>query len=98
MNSEAAPIATVTGIGISHARLIPAVASNNQEIFIQIAKNGTVEAGSKITRKVDAAESANASTFFNVSLFQNDFIELYIGNDTSTDNVVLIDAIVGIVN
>ena len=74
------------------------VASNNQEIFIQIAKNGTVEAGSKITRKVDAAESANASTFFNVSLFQNDFIELYIGNDTSTDNVVLIDAIVGIVN
>ena len=74
------------------------VASNNQEIFIQIAKNGTVEAGSKITRKVDAAESANASTFFNVSLSQNDFIELYIGNDTSTDNVVLIDAIVGIVN
>jgi hypothetical protein len=74
------------------------VASNNQEIFIQIAKNGTVEAGSKITRKVDAAESANASTFFNVSLAQNDFIELYIGNDTSTDDVVLIDAIVGIVN
>jgi hypothetical protein len=74
------------------------VASNNQEVFIQVAKNGTVEAGSKITRKVDAAESANASTFFNVSLAQNDFIELYIGNDTSTDDVVLIDAIVGIVN
>lgn len=74
------------------------VASNNQEIFIQIAKNGTVEAGSKITRKVDAAESANASSFFNVSLSENDFIELYIGNDTSTDNVVLIDAILGIVN
>lgn len=74
------------------------VASNNQEIFIQIAKNGTVEAGSKITRKVDAAESANASTFLNVSLSQNDFIELYVGNDTSTDNVVLIDAILGIVN
>ena len=74
------------------------VTSNNQEIFIQIAKNGTVEAGSKITRKVDAAESANASTFFNVLLSQNDYIELYIGNDTSTDNVVLIDAIMGIVN
>ena len=74
------------------------VASNNQEIFIQIAKNGTVEAGSKITRKVDAAESANASSFFNVSLAQNDYIELYIGNDTSTDNVVLVDAILGIVN
>jgi len=74
------------------------VAANNQEVFIQVAKNGTVEAGSKITRKVDSAESANASTFFNVSLSQNDYIELYIGNDTSTDNVVLIDAIVGIVN
>lgn len=74
------------------------VSSQNQEVFIQIAKNGTVEAGSKITRKVDSSESANASTFFNVSLFQNDFIELYIGNGTSTDNVVLIDAIVGIVN
>ena len=74
------------------------VASNNQEIFIQIAKNGAVEAGSKITRKVDAAESANASSFFNVSLAQNDYIELYIGNDTSTDNVVLVDAILGIVN
>ena len=74
------------------------VASNNQEIFIQIAKNGAVEAGSKITRKVDAAESANASSFFNVSLSENDFIELYIGNDTSTDNVVLVDAILGIVN
>lgn len=74
------------------------VAANNQEVFIQVAKNGTVEAGSKITRKVDAAGSANASTFFNVSLSQNDYIELYIGNDTSTDNVVLIDAIMGIVN
>ena len=70
--------------------------ANNQDLAIYIAKNGTVEAGSKIVRKVDAAETANCSTFFNVSLAQNDYVELYVANDTSTDDLVVIDAILGI--
>ena len=77
------------------ATISPA-SSNNQDLFIQIAKNGTVEAGSKIVRKVDAADTANCSTFFNVSLAQNDYIELYVGNDSSTDNLVVSEAILGI--
>ena len=77
------------------ATISPSTA-NNQDLFIQIAKNGTVEAGSKIVRKVDAAETANCSTFFNVSLAQNDYIELYVGNDSSTDNLVVSEAILGI--
>jgi hypothetical protein len=77
------------------ATISPATA-NNQDLFIQIAKNGTVEAGSKIVRKVDAADTANCSTFFNVSLAQNDYIELYVGNDSSTDNLVVSEAILGI--
>jgi len=77
------------------ATISPSTA-NNQDLFIQIAKNGTVEAGSKIVRKVDAAQTANCSTFFNVSLAQNDYIELYVGNDTSTDNLVVSEAILGI--
>ena len=55
-----------------------------------------MESGSKIVRKVDAAETANCSTFFNVSLAQNDYVELYVANDTSTDDLVVIDAILGI--
>jgi hypothetical protein len=70
--------------------------ANNQDLAIYIAKNGTVEAGSKIVRKVDAAQSANCSTFFNVSLAQNDYVELYVSNETSTDNLTVIDAVFGI--
>lgn len=77
---------------------IKPASANNQDLFIQIAKNGTVEAGSKIVREVDTAQTANCSTFFNVSLAQNDYIELYVGNATSTDNVVVTDAILGLVN
>ncbi len=90
---------TITRVVAVHvtATIKPASA-NNQDLFIQIAKNGTVEAGSKIVREVDTAQTANCSTFFNVSLAQNDYVELYVGNATSTDNVVVTDAILGLVN
>ena len=69
----------------------------NQDVGIYIAKNGTAIAGTKIVRQVDASGGANASTFFNVSLATNDYIELFVSNDTSTDNIIVSDTILGVI-
>lgn len=85
-------------IAVHVSATIKPASANNQDLFIQIAKNGTVEAGSKIVREVDTTQTANCSTFFNVSVSQNDYIELYVGNASGTDNIVVTDAILGISN
>ena len=77
-----------------------AATSNNQRVAIYLAKNGVVEDGSKITREVDSGtgDYGNCGTFFNISLSQNDYIELFIENQTSTDDVEVRDAILGVTN
>jgi hypothetical protein len=69
--------------------------ANNQTITVHIAKNGTVISEAKISRIVDAADSANVSLNYNVALETNDYVELYVSNDTSTDDVVVIDSLFG---
>lgn len=65
-------------------------AGTNKDVAISIAKNGTVIAHSVIER---GAGSANAKGAYPVLAFaelaQNDYIEVWVQNDDSTDNVTL---------
>jgi len=81
------------GIVVS-VTLKPATA-NNQTLIAHIAKNGTVISEAKISRIVDAASSANVSLSYNVALSTNDYVELYVSNGSSTDNIVVIDSLFG---
>jgi hypothetical protein len=72
--------------------------SNNQELAIYIAKNGTVQAGSEVGRIVDSGSGSygNVGTFFKVSLSENDFVELFVENKTSTDDVDVLNVILSV--
>jgi len=70
--------------------------SPNQDVSIYLAKNGAAIAGTKIIRQVDTSGGANAGTFFNISFSTNDYVELFVSNDTSTDNIIVSDTILSI--
>ena len=69
---------------------------SNQTLTVYIAKDGAVIPSAKITRIVSATESANVSLAFNVSLANSDYIELFVANETSTNNVLVTDALLGV--
>ena len=69
---------------------------SNQTLTVYIAKDGAVIPSAKITRIVSATESANVSLAFNVSLANSDYIELFVANETSTNNVLVTDALFGV--
>lgn len=70
--------------------------SPNQDVGIYLAKNGAAIAGTKIVRQVDTSGGANAGTFFNISFSTNDYVELFVSNDTSTDNIIVSDTILSV--
>ncbi len=87
---------TTRVVNVKASATVKPATQSSQDLFLQIAKNGTVIAGSKIVREVDTAQTANLFTFFNISLAQNDFVEVFVGNATSTDNVVVSDIVIGL--
>jgi hypothetical protein len=68
--------------------LAPSSASA-QNLSLFIAKNGTVIAGSEISSVVTTAVEQSLSTSWVLSFATNDYVELFVQNDTSTDNIVV---------
>ena len=65
-------------------------ASNNQNIGLYIAENGTVIANSEVRRFVSGGTDVGAASVSTlVSLATNDFIELWVENQTSTANMTV---------
>jgi len=72
-------------------------ASSTQELEISIAKNGTQVASSVIRRKIGTgSDKGSAATFALVSLAQNDYVEAFVANNTSTGAITLTKMIMGI--
>ena len=80
---------------VASVTLLPALGVN-QTLTAYIAKNGTPISNAKISRIVSSSESANVSLFFNVSLANNDYLELFVANETSTNDVLVTDALFGV--
>lgn len=71
-------------------------ASSTQNVALSVAKNGTQIAGSIIQRNIGTGSDKGAvATFGIVELAQNDYLEIFVQNDTSTGAITLDKAIFG---
>ena len=59
-------------------------ASGSPDASLLIAKNGTVIAATKIGNRLESTHDHNLSTLWNLSLSTNDYIEIFIENNTNT--------------
>ena len=66
------------------------ITSNNRDIKLSIAKNGTVIADSSVPVTSDNAGKAHAVPMQTILEMQtNDYIEIFVQNDTDTDNITV---------
>lgn len=68
----------------------------NKTMGLYIAQNGTAITGSKAVSRTDAGSPTSITTFWDVDMAENDYLELYISNDTDTINIVASDIILAV--
>ena len=68
----------------------------NQVLTIQFAKNGVVIPDSRITRTVSAGASGNVSVFYNSAMTASDYMEIFVSNGTSTNDITVVDCLFGV--
>lgn len=61
----------------------------NKNLFVQIAKNGTVIGVTKISRVSNAGTSTVTSVDWGVQLSDGDTIAIFVGNDSDTTNILV---------
>lgn len=69
------------------------VSGTNQDVRLYIAKNGTAISGSGITRRTDSGNPGAITTIWQVEMATNDYVELFVSNETSATDITVIDAI-----
>ena len=72
------------------------VVGTNQNLTVHLAKNGTVISAAKISRLVSASNTANVGVFYNVSVATSDYLEVFVSNGTSTNNITVTDCLFGV--
>lgn len=65
-------------------------------LAVYIAKNGSVLAGSKLTRAITGTTRGNVGTFFNVSMTADDYLEVFVANDSDTSDITVVDCLFGV--
>jgi hypothetical protein len=70
--------------------------SGSDNLAVYIAKNGSVLTASKLTRAVTGSARANVGTFFNVSMANSDYLEVFVSNDSDTSNITVVDCLFGV--
>ena len=68
----------------------------NQVLTIYFAKNGSVISESRISRTVSAGASGNVSIFYNASMTSGDYMEVFVSNGTSTNDITVVDCLFGV--
>lgn len=72
---------------------VEAASGTNKDIEIALAKNGTVVANSVKTNRVSAADPKNTTVLWQDQLSENDYLEVFVSNETDTTNLIVKDAI-----
>lgn len=67
--------------------------ATNSDLALYIALNGAPIAATGLVQLVKSADTQTQSTMWQLTLSQNDFIEVFIENQTSTSNITVIDII-----
>ena len=73
-----------------------AASGTNHQCSIYIALNGSVIATTRMTNTITAGLSRSMATFANIELTTNDYIEIYVSNDSTTDNLIVSRAVLGV--
>lgn len=71
---------------------LDASSGSNHKISLFIAKNGTV-VSTKMTDTISSGAPRAIATFANLVLNQNDYLELYVRNESTTDGVIAVNAV-----
>lgn len=71
---------------------LDASSGSNHKISLFIAKNGTV-VSTKMTDTISSGAPRAIATFVSLVLNQNDYIELYVRNESTTDGVIAVNAV-----
>jgi hypothetical protein len=83
-------VSASVSITFSHA------AGGTDDLAVYIAKNGSVITASKLTRAVTGSAKGNVGTFFNVSMDTSDYLEVFVANDSATNNITVVDCLFGV--
>jgi hypothetical protein len=81
----------VTPVDISAT--VDAASGTNKDVEVYLALNGSVIANSGKTIRVDSGSPLNISVVWQLSLSENDYLEIFVENDTDTVNLIVVDAI-----
>ena len=74
---------------------VTVASGSNHEVSMYIAVNGTIQQQSKITTSVTAGIYRAMATYINTELDNGDYVEIFVRNESTTDNVIVLDAIIG---
>ena len=72
------------------------VVGTNQDLTVQLFKNGISLPAAKISRKVSAGSAGNVGLFYNIPVTASDYVEIYVANATSTNNITVTDCLFGV--
>jgi len=76
--------------------VVRSASGNNKDITVCLALNGTVIPGSVKSNRVSATEPKSNTVLWQLSLSQNDFLEIFVSNESDTTNLVVDEAILRI--
>jgi len=68
---------------------------SNHKISLYVAKNGAI-ISTKMTDTISAGLPRSLATFANIELATNDYVELFVRNESTTDSVVAINAVLSV--
>jgi hypothetical protein len=88
---------TTTAVMTIHASItLDPVSAASQDLSVYVAKNGVVIAATRISAFISTGLTQNLSLSTNQSFATNDYVELFVRNATSTDNITVSSALFGI--
>jgi hypothetical protein len=67
----------------------------NHKVSMYIALNGTVIPSTKTTTTTSNGLYRSLATFANLELDEGDYVEIFVRNESTTDNLIVLDAIIG---
>jgi len=88
---------STTAVMTIHASItLDPVSASNQNLSLYVAKNGAVIAATRISASIANGLTQNLALSTNQSFATNDYVELFVQNSTSTDNILVASALFGI--
>jgi len=88
---------TTTAVMTIHASItLNPVSASNQNLSLYVAKNGAVISETRISASIAAGLTQNLALSTNQSFATNDYVELFVRNSTTTDNILVSSALFGI--